>query len=151
MTFSWKAPRHGWPRINTDGASSGNNLSAGCRGVIGMIEVVGCGVCQASRLYVCLRGRAMEGLRGFRFGQSDRPSAMELELVVIRSLQGGSLGSIQGRTLPMKIRRLLEADWRVCINHIYREKIMLAGGLACLGYEFGEDLVIFEHPPKIKQ
>ena len=31
---------------------------------------------------VCLRGRAMEGLRGFRFGQSDRPSAMELELVV---------------------------------------------------------------------
>jgi len=28
---------------------------------------------------------------------------------------------------------------------------MVAGGLACLGYEFGEDLVIFEHPPKIKQ
>lgn len=100
---------------------------------------------------MCLHGRAMEGLRGFRFGQRDRPSAMELELVVIRSLQCGSLGSVQGRTLPTKIRRLLEADWSVCINHIYREKIMVAGGLACLGCEFGEDLVIFEHPPKIKQ
>jgi len=97
----------------------------------------------------------MKGLRGFGFGQRDRHSTMELELeldldVVIRSLQGGSLGSVQGRALPTKIRRLLEADWSVCINHIHREKIMVAGGLACLRSEFGEDLVIFEHHPQIK-
>jgi hypothetical protein len=28
---------------------------------------------------------------------------------------------------------------------------MIVDGLASLGWEFGEDLVIFEHPPQIKQ
>jgi hypothetical protein len=41
---------------------SGNNLSLGCVGVIGMIEVVGCGFCLASWLYVYLHGKASEGL-----------------------------------------------------------------------------------------
>jgi hypothetical protein len=54
---------------------------------------------------------------------------VELELdsdVVIRSLQGGALGSVQERVSVRKIRRLaggwLRADWSVGTNHIYREQ-----------------------------
>ncbi|MCI58859.1 hypothetical protein A2U01_0080114, partial [Trifolium medium] len=52
--------------------------------------------------------RAYEGL-GLAKEIGLPPSTMELELdsdVVIRSLQGGALGSVQGRASVRKIRRL---------------------------------------------
>jgi len=63
-------------------------------------------------------------LEGLRYARSLDFRRVELHVdsvAVVKILNSGGYGTSDGRSLVMKIRRMLDMDWEVVVNHIYRE------------------------------
>jgi len=56
-------------------------------------------------------------------------------------------GTPDGRSLAIKIRRLLDIDWEVVVNHIYQEANQCADALTNLRGSLEASLVLFDVCP----
>jgi ribonuclease HI len=146
----WQPPSLGWIRLNTDGASKGEDI-AGCGGVLrgnngewicGFSK--GLGACSA---YVAELWGVFEGLK---LALSHGFLRVELHVdskVVVNTISFAKGGSSTGWTLVQNIRRLLELDWEVKICHSYREANFCADALANLACDGGFTMILYEQCP----
>jgi len=64
--------------------------------------------------------------------------------VVVRILNSGGYDTPDGRSLVMKIRKMLDMDCEVVVNHIYREANHCADALGNIGGSLDANLVLFD-------
>ncbi|KAK7259832.1 hypothetical protein RIF29_25447 [Crotalaria pallida] len=151
---SWNPPSVGWIRINSDGSCRVNSHEVGC----------GC----------VIRGSNGEWIRGYSkyLGVSSSPLIAELwgvleglqlawnldfkmvelhldSLEAFNLLSGSHAGSYQGLGLISRISSLINRDWKVEINHIYRDSNRVADCMAKLSFsvDHPSDLALYSTPP----
>ena len=146
----WQSPDLGWIRLNTDGASKGEDI-AGCGRVLrgnngewicGFSK--GLGACSA---YVAELWGVFEGLKLALSHGFLRVELLVDSQVVVNTISFAKGGSPTGRTLVQNIRRLLELDWEVKICHSYREANYCADALANLACDGGFTMISYEQCP----
>ncbi|GAU17445.1 hypothetical protein TSUD_233230 [Trifolium subterraneum] len=147
VMISWKAPPVGWVRLNTDGSCRDNDV-IGWGGVLrgndgewlgGFSKFIGQGDSFAAELWGVFEGLKLA--RHFNF------SAVELHidsLVVVKAITNSDNGSLRGRSLITKIKRLIDLEWEVVVHHSYSEANQYADVLANLGCSMGNGYVFFE-------
>jgi hypothetical protein len=77
--------------------------------------------------------------------------AVELDVdssAVVKVIKDGTTSSATGVSLLKSIRRLLEFDWNVKINHYYREANMCAHVMANLGCFLEYAIIFFAECPR---
>jgi len=150
ILIGWKPPDNGWVRLNTDGSCK-EGAVAGCGGVLRGSdgEWLGgfprsLGLCSA---YVAELWGVIEGLRYARSLDFRRVELHVDSVAVVKILNSGGYDTSDGRSLVMKIRRMLDMDWEVVVNHIYREANQCANAFANLGGSLDANLVLFNACP----
>ena len=102
------------------------------------------GLCSA---YIAELWGVLEGLRYARSLDFWRVELHVNSVAVVNILNFGGYNIPDGRSLVMKIRRMLDMDWEVVVNHIYREANQCADALAKLGGSLDANLVLFDACP----
>lgn len=147
----WRPPPLGWIRLNTDDAARGVGGSAGCGGLFrgtdghwlcGFSRHLGSCTAFVAELWGVLTGLELAWERGFRRVELHVDST-----AVVHTLTVSTEGSMMGRILVQRIRRLLQQDWEISIAHSYREANACADCLANLGCDSKEPLIIYESCP----
>jgi ribonuclease HI len=150
VLISWKPPPVGWVRLNTDGSCKEGNR-AGCGGLVrgsegewlgGFPKFVGsCSACIAELWGV------LEGLRciwnlGFHWVELHIDSQ-----VVINMIKEDKMVSSTCWSIVCQIRRLLQYDWEIRIQHSYRKANRCADMLANMECDRGGALIFYESCP----
>ncbi|MCI36411.1 ribonuclease H protein, partial [Trifolium medium] len=67
--------------------------------------------------------------------------------VVVHAIMRHGSGSLHGKALVERIRRLIDMDWEVVVHHSYREANQCADVLANHGCNMQAGCVYFDHCP----
>jgi ribonuclease HI len=150
ILINWKTPPVGWVKLNTDG-SCGADGCIGCGGIIrgsdgewleGFAKYVGHGTAYLAELW-----GVYEGLQVARRMNFHRVELHVDSMVVVQVLNSNGRGSLRGRALVEKIRRLLSLDWEIVVHHSYREANQCADALANYGCNINVGSVFFDVCP----
>lgn len=150
--ITWQFPGNGWVKVNTDGASKGNPGAARAGGLIrgDQGETLGlfaanCGVTTSTKaeLLAALRGLSLVWNKGHR------RVVLELDsMVVVNSLLGDLNPSSPYFHIIRRCQELVRnKEWRVVVQHCYREANRAADWLANYGVGLSPKLVIMEAAP----
>ncbi|XP_056697578.1 uncharacterized protein [Spinacia oleracea] len=148
----WIAPREGWVKLNTDGASKGNPGRAGCGGVIrgngGEIFDVyasNCGTCSSTKaeLLGVVRGLAIAWNAGFKKVVLSVDSEVVVKLLMETNIPNSSSFHLINRCKSMIKRH----GWEVRVGHCYREANRAADWLANYGVNMEQRILLFEAIP----
>ncbi|GAU43826.1 hypothetical protein TSUD_399190 [Trifolium subterraneum] len=139
-------------KLNTDGACK-DDRTAGCGGIIrnsdgrwigGFAKSLGKWKCNS---YVAELWGVLEGLKyARRLGYQ----AIDLNvdsLAVKQVLTSGSSNNLLGQNLVKNIRRLLELNWKVTVEHSYRKANTCADALANIGCSLDYNIIFYDNPP----
>jgi ribonuclease HI len=150
VMINWRPPNEGWVKINADGACK-EGSAAGCGCVIRDSDGVwrggfakNLGMCSA---YVAELWGVFEGLRYARSLGFNRVELNVDSSVVNQVLRKPGYGRPLGGSLVMRIRKLLELDWEVVIDHVYREANKCADMLANIGCTLDTHMVYYDICP----
>lgn len=148
----WLHPDDGWVRLNTDGAAKGNPGAAGAGGIIRghsgeLFEMfaANCGYCSSTRaeLLAVVRGLVVAWNGGHRRIQLTVDSE-----VVVRALVDEVSPTSPFYHIIKKCKELVSrAEWRVSIQHCYREANRAADWLANYGVGLSPKMVLLEAAP----
>ncbi|GAU47307.1 hypothetical protein TSUD_283760 [Trifolium subterraneum] len=148
--ISWKPPSGNFVKLNTDGASK--DLSrAGCGGIIRGSQgewlggfAKGLGSCSAviAELWGVAEGLSYAKRLGF--------TAVELNvdsIVVAQAVKSGNSNSPVGLPLVKHIRRVLNSDWEIKVEHAYRESNKCADAMANVGCQLDREIIFYDSCP----
>ncbi|CAJ2673373.1 unnamed protein product [Trifolium pratense] len=143
----WQPPEEGWVKVNSDGASKGEQM-AGCGGLIrdhrghwlgGFAKFVGVGSAFVAELWGVLEGLKYAKRKGYRKIDLNIDS-----VAVMKVIKSGKTNSSLGTSLVKSIKKLLDEDWEVKISHSYREANRSADALTSMGCTLNYNIVYFE-------
>jgi ribonuclease HI len=143
----WLPPKELYVKVNTDGASKGNEI-AGCGGLIrgsqgewlgGYAKCVG--VCSAF---------VAEVLEGLKYVRSRGFQKVELNidsLTLVQVLKSARLSSSGGGSIAKQSWRMLQLEWKVELTHSYREANKCADKMANVECSLEYETTLFEDCP----
>ncbi|CAJ2662636.1 unnamed protein product [Trifolium pratense] len=153
--ISWKPPCGSYVKLNTDGACKDQNRG-GCGGIIRGSQgewlggfARGLGNCSAiiAELWGVAEGLSYARRLGF--------TAVELNVdsvVVVQAIKTGRFSSSVGLPLVKHIRRMLDLDWEIKIEHAYRESNKCADAMANIGCHLDRETIFYDSCPiRIKE
>lgn len=123
LEICWDPPREGWVKLNTDGAFQVENKTTGCRGLL----------------------RDAEGKWIFGFVKHLGYCKSNVTRAVIQVL---SKNTPHQSNLIKAIQHMLNRNWTVEINHIFREGNRCADWLAGNSTRLNVGLHLYSEPPK---
>lgn len=142
----WKAQKYGWVCLNVDGTCK--NGLIGCGGAIrgsegewlsGFSKFIGRGDALLAELWGLVEGLKLA--RKLKFSKVEvRVNSMEVVEIVGRN----HIVSV-GRSIVQEIWRLLDLDWKVVLNHSYREANKLVDALAKYSFSIEDMCIIFSN------
>ncbi|PNX94270.1 ribonuclease H [Trifolium pratense] len=137
-------------KLNTDGACKDQGR-AGCGGIIRGSQgewlggfARGLGNCSAivAELWGVAKGLSYARRLGF--------TAVELNVdsvVLVQAIKTGRFSSSVGLPLVKHIRRMLESDWEIKIEHAYKESNKCAYALANIGCHLDRETIFYDSCP----